>query len=233
MSSVNAVFPYGIASWTDRIDEVDIVFALDPNTLAAEIIATENALGITPATEPSNPLGNPVVYDNVGARIHDVAMGGQIPCVELAQEQLYVANVGAGVRCPYRPRFDPFNCFNGIDITIPCDGWWLVQSIVTWTWWDVGYFHHRLCCNGFGNIFCERHFDCGFQGNTPGGRWQLYTSAKRSITTDTWWMGPSHKGDVFSTTFENGCTDANHLLENASFKAIMMRSLVNTPFVTG
>jgi hypothetical protein len=233
MGSVQAVFPYGIASWTDRIDEVDIVFALDPNTLAAEIAATETALGVTPATEQANPMGNPVVYDNVGARIHDVAMGGQIPCVELSQQSLLVANTGSGERCRYRPRFDPFTMFNGIDITVPCDGWWLVQSLITWTWWDVGYFHHRLHCNGFGNILHERHFDCGFEGNDPDGRWQLFEGRHRSLTTDTWWMGPAHKGDIFSTTAENGTTHANHLLEDLTFKAIMMRSLVNTPFVTG
>ena len=73
--TTQAVYPKGVFSWTDRTNLVSNVLASDVNSLAADLIAVENAIGTTPNVESSPLAGNPVTYATVNARISDVQQG--------------------------------------------------------------------------------------------------------------------------------------------------------------
>lgn len=156
-----AIFPQSIVSWTDRIDELNTVFADDPNSLAAEIGAIENALGVLPAVEKypiiaSSPVaqpligtsgvssGNTIVYSSVDARLSDMLNGNQLPVCALSSPQQAIPNWQStgqnyGVWNNYTVDFDPFGMYNGTDITIPADGWWHFSAAQSWEWWSTGY----------------------------------------------------------------------------------------------
>ena len=52
---MNAVYPNGYFTWTDRIDEVDIDYAEDINAVADDLSAVENTLGLLPQVQTVRP----------------------------------------------------------------------------------------------------------------------------------------------------------------------------------
>lgn len=236
MSSVQAAYPNSILSWTDRIDDVNIVYAIDPNTIAADLISVETVLGTNPQIEPSPPLGTPITYASLSARITDAMNNAQMPYVSLTQQKIACPSSSGGQLNYYRADFDPYRMHNGTDITFPCDGWWIVTSSQTWDWWDTGYSHFWLGLNGIGNILAEHLVDWEFPGNTfyngVPGRWQLF--GKRTMTSTVWWQGPAHKGDRISGVSENGTTNASQNVSNLSLKAsCISRFKSGTTFSSG
>lgn len=253
MSSVKSIFPGGIANWTDRIDQVNRVFAVDTNTLASEMISIEKTLGINPQIEKKPPVGTTVTYTSTDARISDAMRNAQMPVVLLTRDHLDMNNVSGAVLNTYNASYDPAKSYNGTDITIPANGWWIVTSEQTWNWWNDGFSHHALTFNGLNNIVDEDLIDWEFSGNiklttpnqitnqgeqnfpggfNPGGppRWLQY--GKRSRTTKVAWQGLCHKGDRFSVFSENGTSHASHRAFALELKASMIRS-VSGNFVSG
>jgi hypothetical protein len=234
MSSVQALYPNGLFSWTDKIDEVNIVFAIDPNSIAAETIAIENTLGANPQIEPSPPIAGAITYPTVSNRITDAMNNAQMPVVSLASSSTTCSNTNGGIFNQYKKVYDPFSAFNGVDITVPADGWWVVTTTQTWDWWDVGYSHHSLCLNGLGNILCDHLINWEFPGNDVfngiRGRWQRF--GLRPVTSYTTWQGLCHKGDRFSGVSENGTTNAAQNISNLTLKATMTRGVAGN-FTSG
>ena len=256
LSNVQAVYPNGIFPWSDRVDQQNIVFAQDPNSLAAEVEAIETTIGTTPNIEPNPPQGGtPLVYPSISARISDAMDNAQLPVVSLGNSSFTCPNNNAGILFPWFVHFDPFNCYNGTDITAPAAGWWIVTATTNWSWWGDGYSHHMLCLNGFGNILHEEFLDWEFSGNTvpinpsfvesggeiipvPQGtpfsfiqpRWWQF--GKRPRRTTVTWQGLLNKGDRLSVLGENGTSNPGHNLNNMSFKAIMIKTVSGT-FTSG
>jgi hypothetical protein len=234
MTSVQAIYPNAIFSWTDKVDEVNVVFAVDPNSIAADLIAVENTLGTNPQTEPSPPLGNPVTYTSVSARITDAMNCAQMPVAEISSASATCPNTIGGQVNQYRKIYDPYGAFNGVDITIPADGWWIITTTQTWSQWDSGYSHHSLCLNGIGNILCDHLVNWEFPGNSTfngiPGRWQQF--GLRPITSYTTWQGLCHAGDRFSGVSENGTTNASQNITSLSMKASMIRGVTGN-FTSG
>jgi hypothetical protein len=234
MTSVQPVFPNGILSWTDRVDEVNVVFAIDPNSLAADLISVENTLGTNPQIEPSPPLGTPITYPSVSNRITDAMNCAQMPVCSLTQAQLQCPNTSGGIFNPYRVAYDPYRCFNGTDFTCPADGWWVITTTQTWSWWNVGYSHHGICFNGLSNILCDHLINWEFPGNDTfdgiPGRWQQF--GLRPMTSYLTWQGLCHAGDRFSGLSENGTTNASQVITGLTLKACMVKGVAGN-FTSG
>jgi len=256
LSNVQAVYPDGIFPWVDRVDEQDIVFAEDVNPLAAEIESIEQTIGTTPQIEPNPPQGGtPITYSSISSRISAAMDNSNLPVVSLGNSSFTCPNNTVGNLLPYFRRFDPFNCYNGSDVTVPASGWWIVTSTQTWDWWSDGYSCHRLCLNGIGGIIHEQFIDWEFSGNlvpnnpqfgvvdgqivpVPTGSrlpnvfpryWEF---GKRPRQTTTTWQGLLNAGDRLSSTAENGTSNASHSISNMSFKAIMIKTVTGS-FTSG
>lgn len=242
ISNVQPVYPDGIFPWTDRVDQQDIVFAEDVNPIVAEIESIENTIGTTPNIEPSPPQGGgPVTYSSISSRITAAMDNSNLPVVSLGNSSFTCPNDSSGTLIPWQIRFDPFNCYNGTDVTAPASGWWIVTANHSWNWWNDGYSHHMLCLNGFGNILHEEFVDWEFSGNlvpvttqvpsffiTP--RWWLF--GKRPRRTTVTWQGLLNKGDRLSVLAENGTSNPAHVLTGLNFKAIMIKTVSGT-FTSG
>lgn len=241
LSNIVPVYPNGIFPWVDRVDQQDIDFAEDINSVAAEVESIENVIGENPQIEPKPPSGSPIAYSSISSRISDAMNNTQLPVVSLGASSFTCPNNTAGNLIPYQIDLDPFNCYNGTDVVCPVSGWWFVSTVQTWNWWNDGYSCHRLCLNGFGNILHEDFVDWEFSGNLfPNGlplpvqllepRWWQF--GKRSRRTSVMWQGPLHKGDRFSVLSENGTSNAAHVIQGLTLKAACLKTLTGT-FTSG
>lgn len=238
MSNVVPVYPSGIFTWTDKVDLQDADLAENINSVASDLISVENTLGTNPEIESQMPVGNPKTYSNVSNRISDAMNNNNLPVCTIAVAQFYVNNSSSGSRNAYQIALDPFNMFNGTDLTIPANGWYILSSFQRWDWWNDGFSHHYKTLNGQSNIIDEDVVDWTFAGNVVQGtnnpgllpRWQIF--GKRPICTKTWWQGALHEGDRISVYSENGTSNAAHHVSNSLLKACMVRSLEGT-FTSG
>jgi hypothetical protein len=230
MSNVQPVFPAGVLSWTDRIDDVNIVFAVDVNTLASDLISVENTLGANPQIEQHPPVGLPVTYSSMSGRVTDAMNNSQLPVVHLQNSGFFIDNVKVAIQNTYTAVFDPANAFNGVDITIPASGWWMINSKQIWGWWDDGYVRNAITLNGSGNILTEHFFNWGFPENkTIGGVLGRYIKyGQRDHTAEVSFQGRLNKGDRISVYSENGTSHSSHHILNASLKAAMLRTISGT-----
>lgn len=192
-----AVYPKAIKSWTDRIDGVNIVWANDPNSLAAEIISIEQTLGAMPQVESKNPVGKPVTYDSVSARISDTMLGGQLPFVQLANANFKLGR-GGGY---YNGQFNTFNqvvsdhwkYFNGQDITIQEEGVYIIDASQSWSANSTGYVMMMLVINQ-ARMRINRWDWADYD---PDGTSTDYAS------TDVHWMGALNEGDRIRIASQN------------------------------
>lgn len=199
----SASYPKAIASWTNRLDQIDTVWAADPNSLAAEILAVEQSLGAMPQVEGSVPVGNPVTYPSVGARISDTLLGNQKPYVSLYAGNFNVPYVTALSKAPhntYRSFYDPWHYFNGTDATIQADGLYAVRAYQLWDFYTSGFLHLLLAVN---NVFVDG--DLWNWGSFPVSGPYSYASnfAGRFAHTTINWLGALKKGDRVSVISEN------------------------------
>src|SRR6185437_10073479 len=115
---------------------------------------------------PKPPQGGaPITYSSISTRISDAMDNANLPVVSLGNSSFTCPNTTSGSLFPWFVHFDPFNCYNGTDITAPAAGWWIVTATTNWSWWSDGFSHHMLCLNGFGNILHEEFLDWEFSGN--------------------------------------------------------------------
>ena len=237
---VQAHFPAGLQAWTDKRDEIDIDWANDINSVAAEIGSTEAILGVNPHIE-KNPLGGgpPRVYATVDARISAMQQPPPappkgpttqiFPSCQLTFDEIFIPN-----RCGAAPSFsqynqyvasfDPFKMYNGVDITIPQTGWYVVTASQYWDWWSTGYHGHYFWCNGIYRR--HHHWFWDFPGNCrgPGGYWYGWLDAPvyREAMTHTMWQGVLNAGDRLRTSSENGCPHTPHRTFNGSMEVSFM-----------
>lgn len=127
-----AVYPNSIFPWTNRINNVNIVWAADPNSLADEIQAIETAVGTVPYVEPSPPVGNQITYSTLSARVSDAMDNSQLPYAWLSNQNGFFISAGAQIYNSYQAVNDPYGIWNGTDGTIPCNGWWTISLEQKW-----------------------------------------------------------------------------------------------------
>lgn len=236
MSNVTPIYPNGIFSWTDRVDQVNVDFANDINSVASDLISIETVLGTNPQVEPHPPNGSlPVTYANVSSRITDAMQNNQLPVTILRASPFTVNNSSAGQLTPFNAIYDPFSMYNGTDMTIKQDGWYVFTVHQTWSWWNDGFSHTFLTTNG--NTVEEDVIDWEFAGNgndksdqsTP--RWQRF--GLRSRIAHLVWQGRCSAGERISVLAENGTSNSNMQVTYTAFKTHMVKTLpVNLPAST-
>ena len=224
MTSVKAVFPKSVLSWTDRIDQVDVVWANDVNSLASEIISIEDTLGAMPQVEKSPFLGTAVTYADVDARISDTMAGTLHPYAELNSSNFYCHNTdrwgasGYGHLNSYNKVYDSGGLYNGSDITVPCSGLWLITGQQTWEWHTSGYCFHHLYCGGTWR--CGHRWDWDFASNGPG-----YYEPDRQLTTAFTFLGPLTAGTRVQSVSENGTSRNPYQVFNSYLRIYCLRTL--------
>lgn len=241
---VTPIYPSAFFSWgPDRVDELDVDFANDVNAPAAEVISVETTLGVNPQIE-KNPIGggNPIVYDTVDDRISAMQQG-ILPYISLTFDEFQVPNffqpnggIGIGTNYGYLNSYniatDPFDMYNGNDITAPVTGWYIITINQDWDYWTTGY--HRCSFWLDGNFFCDHMWRWDFAGNFPGGWWwpdYLINPQPRMGHNNVTWQGILTEGTRMSVYSENGCPDTPHRVSNGSFKAVCTQKLpVDAPF---
>lgn len=229
MSNVVPVYPNGLFQWTDRIDQVNIDFANDINSVASDLISVENTLGINPQIEKSPPNNLPLIsYASVDARISDAMGNVQLPVCILIANSFNVNNTADGMLTPFNLVYDPFGMFNGTDITIVENGWYLFTCHQTWKWWDDGYAHTYLQTNG--NTVDEDLIDWEFSGNGNAEdtqdlpRWQR-NSGKRSRINHISWQGRCSPGERISILAENGSSNSSAQVSYTALHVSMIKEL--------
>lgn len=251
ISNVQPVYPNGIFPWTDKVDNSDIDFAANINSIAAEVESVELTVGTTPNVEPSPPTGLPLTYGSVSNRITDAMSNAQLPYSALLATNVSVNNYGSGSLAPFTVGLDPYSCYNGNDITIPVNGWWLLTSESQWAWSSNGYSHVSMTLNGSSSVLDEYVLDWEFAGNVlplsytadgqpitnpPSGsappRWQQFGT--RPIKVGLSFQGPLHAGDRVSVYLENGTAATFQTIVSMNLHAFMMRTIPpTTSFVSG
>jgi hypothetical protein len=224
----NAVYPTGILPWTDRLDDVDDVLAIDPNTLAAEVEAVERVLGALPYTEKVPPSGQPIQYATVDARLSALANNSNAPLSEVTSASTTVPNwQGVGTNFGqwnvYTAAYDPFSFFNGSDITIPDNGWYRVIAGQTWSWWSIGY--NLLSIYSGATLLQQSKWDWDFTGNVPTGQWQGGNGTHRDGDTHVSWEGRLYAGSRIRVLSENGTSNPVQPVSNLWLKVAFVATI--------
>lgn len=240
-SNVKPVFPSAVFPWVDKVDNQDIDFANDINSTVAEVESIETTLGTNPQNEAHPPVGVTVPYSTVSARITDAMGNAQLPYAALSASSANIPNTSVGQLVNFKVDLDSNGSFNGTDITIPVNGYWIVTAHVLWSWWNQGYSRHALTLNGSTNILDDRFVNWEFPGNSqpvlysPSGqivtgnpltlvtpRWWVF--GKRPINTTITWSGALHNGDRLSVYLENGTSNTSQQVTNLNLKACLIRT---------
>jgi hypothetical protein len=220
---MTAVYPASIFPWTNRVDQVNVIWANDPNSMAAELISIETTLGVMPQVEKAPYEGNSVTYASVDARLSDLLAANQHPYVELSASNFYVNNNerynGRWGHCNYYQRvYDSHGSYNGTDITVPCSGLWLIVGEQNWEWHDSGYcFHHCYIDNDWR---AGHRWDWDFANAGPGD----YDDS-RQLTTHISWMGPITGGKRVQIISENGTSRSPYKVNYSYLRAYCLRKL--------
>ena len=217
------IFPKSILSWADRVDEVNVIWANDPNSLAAEVISIENTLGAMPQVEPSPYVGNPITYSTVGARISDVLAGNQNPYCSITTTQDFVYNnqfagTNWGHYNTFSKVYDPYGYYNGSDITVQASGLYLITGSQTWDYHDSGYLWHQLFID---DLWMAGHrWDWDFAGFGPA-----FFEPVRQANTAFTWMGAIPAGKRIRVVSENGTSFNPYPISNSWLRLYCLRKL--------
>jgi hypothetical protein len=220
-----STYPKGIETWVNRIDDVNIVFAADPNSLAAEIIAIEQNVGTMPAVESKPPVGKPVSYTSMSARLTDTLLGNQKPFVDLAAGLGKVAygsaGDGHGQFLSFSKNYDPFNYYNGSDITIQASGVYAIDHYMTWSYQTNGYVASYVYINNVNSKGDLWHWS-DFAVDSPA---QFNYAGRWGTTAVTFSNIALQKGTRLRVVAENGTATNPVQIENAFLRCQFLRAI--------
>lgn len=223
--TIKAVYPNGIVPWSNRVDRLNTVYAVDPNTLAAEVVAIQSTIGTNPQIESSTPVGTKVVYATVNARIHDVQMGNQLPAITVTAPTFSVKNDGVLHTNSYpNTSFDPMSLANGIDFTVKAPGWYRVWAKQRYFWAASGFVMVKLTVGS--NVVDEDFWSWDFSENKPGGNWH-----NQPKMLSVMYEGVIQRGQRVSVTSVNSSNLTLLQVDQAVLKLSWVRSVPSN--VTG
>lgn len=228
-----AVYPNGVLAWTPRIDEVNVVYAADPNTLAVELQAVESTIGTNPQNEASPPAGSTVAYSTMSSRVSAAMNNVLSPCVSLLNNGGFFINQGQQAFNRYTTQeYDPYNIWNGTDLTIPCNGWWSIRADQKWN--QHGNNFHGL--NVFFLYLNGTWIDMELWDWSTAIAADQYNYPANILGSNGWtklsWMGMLHKGDRIQLLSANATYCPGIQITNMTMKAYCHRT-VSTAFVSG
>lgn len=220
---VAPIFPKSTFGWTDRVDQISNVLANDPNSLAAEVISMENTLGAQVQVESGPYIGNAVAYSTVNARITDTLQGNQKPYSSVSNTGGFSVYNGQGSGTkfgqynPYNVSYDPFNMYNGSDITLGCTGLWDIYTTQTWAWYNQGWVGHAIVVDNtvFDSTIHRWDFPASGIGSYGTGRY---------IQTSVRWTGLLGKGNRVRVVSENETTLNPYPVINSFLRCFCLRT---------
>lgn len=224
-SKVTPAYPQSILSWTDRVDEQDIVWATDPNSLAAEVESIETTLGAMPQLEANPVVGPQINFTSVNQRLDYLTAQAQVPLIQLgSQGQNIASRQGAstnyGVYNSYGSvAYDNFGMWNGSDVTVPVTGWFYIDAVQYWPWSQAGYVAMHLAING--NLVESDLWSWDMPENVNNGAWQAYGTVGRAGCTKVRYNGILNQGDRVRVVSENGTTTTPVAVSNMRLSVSM------------
>lgn len=223
-----AVYPNSIFPWTARRNNLDVVWANDPNSIVAEVQAIESIIGTNPNIETGTYNGVPLIFSTMNARVAAAATLQNMPFAVLANTGTTTIAPNKTMRFSYTVVADQYAMWNGIDITIPASGLYYVFANVDWDTKGVfasGVSRQTLIVNGKG-VNSDFHV-----WNYPSEQvWQVLGF---DAHTQHSWMGGFTKGDVVTIGIGNA-TNCTMTIDYASLRTFMVRQFSpGVPFQTG
>jgi hypothetical protein len=224
---VAPVYPNGYFNWTDRVDELNIDYAEDPNSLAAEVESIEDTLGLLPQVQKNPNLGPPISFVNVDQRLDYITAMSHIPVCQISAQSFQVSNwQGPGshygeYNVYQTSDYDPYGMFNGSDMTCLISGFYIIDVKQFWNWSPSGYHCHHFWID---NEWMESDmWRWDFPGNAFGGYWRGPDNDARPGHTHTTWMGLLNQGQRLSVISENGTSFSPCTAQNLTMKAALIR----------
>ena len=151
--------------------------------------------------------------------------------VELGATPNIGCSPGISLFNSYFARFDPYGMYNGTDVTVPADGWWIISADQQWEepiGIETGFSLCGLWLNG-GWI----HSHCWRWDFPNRTLWPFeFPFGTFGYNTMTW-QGLLHKGDRFRVQSHNGTFFNPHHILTGNLKAAWLRSAAPTAFITG
>ena len=231
-----AVYPNGILQWTPRIDQVNVIFANDVNTLAVELDAVEATVGTTPQVESNPPAGSPVNYATLSSRVSDANNNALLPFVSVTSPAGFFIGSGQQQFNHYNTQLvDPYRIWNGTDLTIPCNGWWSIRADQKWNQHGNNFEGLNilfLYLNG--NWIDFNQWDWSAWLAQPGQVHQAANNLGSNGWTQLRWEGMLHKGDRIQLLSANATYCPGIQITNMTLKAFCHRTVSSSlSFVSG
>lgn len=235
-----AVYPNSIFPWTARRNNLDVVWAADPNQLAAEIQAIETVIGPKPNVETGTWNNVPVSYADMNTRIAVAATDENKPYAMVARGQISVHvappadvdihfSAGKSVNLNfYNVESDNYGMYNGTDLTVPTPGLYMIFANCSYSTTGAfrsGLIVHNLLING--NLV-----DSGYHAfNYPSEA--IWDQLGDYAYTDTTYMAGMNTGDRISVQCVNA-TNGVMSVEYATLRVFLVRQFsAAQPFFVG
>jgi hypothetical protein len=224
-----AIFPSGIASWVNRINNVNVVWAADPNFLATEIIAIETYIGENPQIEPSPPIGKAVTYSSLSARVTAAMNNANMIGVSMLNDHGFFIQAGQQLFNSYPfVRYDPYKIWNGTDLTIPVNGWWSIRADQRWNQKGNNFHGQNILFLYVNGAWVD--MEIWDWSNTIAAN--PYNYPANVLASNGWtklvWMGLLHKGDRVQLLSANGTFCPGIQVTNCTLKAVCLQTLPTT-----
>ena len=146
---MSAAYPASLLSWTQRINS-QTVYAADPNTLAAEIDAVEQFVGLNPQNESSALTGATNVFASLSARVSSAMLQTGHPYIEISNSTNFqvwhstsTGHTGAVGFHTTNSNWPGYIGSSG-NVTIKDTGVWLVNAHLQWGYAASGWVEHVL-----------------------------------------------------------------------------------------
>lgn len=233
-----AVYPNSVLSWTPRVDQVNVVYANDPNTLAVEVQAVEATVGTTPQVESSPPAGSPVAYSTLSSRVSAANNNALLPYVSVSNTPGFFIGQGAQQWNRYPTQVaDPYSIWNGSTLTIPTSGWWSIRADQKWNQHGNNFYGLNLLFLYLNWVWID--VDLWVWNNTIGTG-QPYSGApnypSNIMGSNGWtrliWEGLLHKNDNIALLSANATYCPGIQITNMNLKAFCHRTISGS-FVSG
>lgn len=228
-----AVYPNSVLSWIPRVDQVNVIYANDPNTLAVEVQAVEATVGTIPQIESSPPAGNSVTYPTLSGRVSAANNNALSPYCSVANAAGFFINQGQQSFNHYPTQMsDPYSIWNGTDLSIPTSGWWSIRADQKWN-------QHGNNFSGLNILFLYLN---GSWIDLAIWDWSVAIAANQHnyptniLGANGWtkltWEGLLHKNDHLQLLSANATYCPGIQITNMTLKAFCHRT-VSTPFTSG
>lgn len=144
-----ASYPGSLLSWTQRVNS-QTIFAADPNTLAAEIDAIEQFVGLNPQNESSALTGATASFNTLSQRVSAAMLQSGHPYIEISNSTNFniwhsttTGHTGAVGFLTTNSNWPGYVGSSG-NVTIRDSGIWLINAHLQWQYASTGWVQHVL-----------------------------------------------------------------------------------------